>query len=145
MAHATGTENVLVIFRGTAPTVNYLSKNPRLFISDELRKANVFVLPGIDTSNDYGGTPIVLMEAGAMNLPSVTCENAGNSEIVKNNETGFVIKNCDHNEISKKMEKLLLSDKLRTKLGNNARIYIKKHFNLENQTKALIDLYNTIS
>ena len=49
---------------------NYLSKEPRNFIYNELKKADVFVLPGADTLNDYGGTPIVLMEAGAMSLPA---------------------------------------------------------------------------
>ena len=124
---------------------NYLSKEPRNFIYNELKKADVFVLPGADTLNDYGGTPIVLMEAGAMSLPSITCNNAGNIEIVQNKKTGLVAKKCDHKDISKNMEKLLNDQKLRNELGKNARNFIVKNFNLENQTKALIDVYNNIS
>ena len=43
------------------------------------------------------------------------------------------------------MEKLLNDEKLRNELGKNARDFIVKNFNLENQTKALIDVYNDIS
>ena len=43
------------------------------------------------------------------------------------------------------MEKLLNDQKLRNELGKNARNFIVKNFNLENQTKALIDVYNNIS
>ena len=80
-----------------------------------------------------------------MNLPSITCNNAGNIEIVQNKKTGLVSKACNHKGISKNMEKLLNDEKLRNELGKNARAFIVKNFNLENQTKALIDVYNDIS
>ena len=40
---------------------------------------------------------------------------------------------------------ILNDEKLRNELGKNARDFIVKNFNLENQTKALIDVYNDIS
>ena len=120
---------------------NYKEYNPRKFVISKMQEADVFLLPSISTPDDYGGTPIVLMEAGAMRLPVITTNNAGNAEIIAHNETGLLVKEMDENDLSRAMEELAQSVEIRTKFGESARKYIEKEFNHTVQMKKLYKIY----
>ncbi len=120
---------------------NYQLENPRNYVIQSMSEADIFILPGFISKDDYGGTPIVLMEAGSMQLPSITANNAGNSEIVLNGETGIVLENLNTTEMVKAMNFLIENNQIRREFGLNARKYIFENFNLNYQVDKLINFY----
>ena len=120
---------------------NYELSNPRQYVIDSMSKADIFILPGFFSKDDYGGTPIVLMEAGAMELPCITTMNAGNAEIVINSKTGIVLPNQDSIKIADAINYLIDNPQKRINYGLNARKYILKNFNLDKQIANQINYY----
>ena len=82
------------------------------------------------------------MEASAMNLPCITTNNAGNSEVIIDGYSGIVLNNKDAINITKSISFLIENPKQRNKFGINSRKHILKNFNLDNQISELISTYN---
>jgi|TARA_B110000285_G_C15049788_1_gene576335 glycosyltransferase involved in cell wall biosynthesis len=62
------------------------------------------------------GTPVSLIEAQASNLPVISTDVGGVSDIVSQNETGFIISRKDKREFVKKLKTLVEDDELRNKM-----------------------------
>ena len=62
------------------------------------------------------GTPVSLIEAQASNLPVVSTEVGGVADIVKQNETGFIIPRTNKSEFVTKLKLLIENDELRDKM-----------------------------
>ena len=62
------------------------------------------------------GTPVSLIEAQASNLPVVSTEVGGVADIVKQNETGFIIPRTIKSEFVTKLKLLIENDELREKM-----------------------------
>lgn len=62
------------------------------------------------------GTPVSLIEAQASNLPVVSTEVGGVADIVKQNETGFIIPRTKKNEFVTKLKLMIENDELREKM-----------------------------
>ena len=62
------------------------------------------------------GTPVSLIEAQASNLPVVSTEVGGVADIVKQNETGFIIPRTNKSEFVTKLKLLIENDELREKM-----------------------------
>ena len=62
------------------------------------------------------GTPVSLIEAQASNLPIVSTEVGGVADIVKQNETGFIIPRTNKSEFVSKLKLLIENDELRDKM-----------------------------
>jgi len=72
----------------------------------------------VDRSEAYG---IVLMEAAASGLPSVATDIPGVRSVVKNNETGLLIKPGDPTALAEALNSTLNDSQLATRLGEAAR------------------------
>jgi Glycosyltransferase len=114
---------------------SYIKKAKELEISDrvvfagrvsdeELPKyfqdADVFCSASVDRSEAYG---IVLMEASASGLPSVATDIPGVRTVVKNNETGLLIKPGDPIALANALNSIFNDPQLATRLGANARVF----------------------
>ena len=64
---------------------------------------------------------MVILEAMASGLPVVVLKAGGAYESVADGETGFVVEDMDQYE--KRLEQLIRDEKLRLRLGANARRY----------------------
>ena len=78
--------------------------------------ANVFVLPSYRE-----GFPNAVLQAGAMNLPSIVTDISGANEIIQQNENGIIIPSKNQEELEKAMVKLLTSPDFLLSLKNNTR------------------------
>lgn len=68
------------------------------------------------------GLPMVLLEAMSYGLPCIAYHtDSGTDDIIKDNKNGYIIKNRNEKEYINKIEKVLKDDKLRTKLGKEAK------------------------
>jgi len=102
-----------VIFLG------FLSEKEKV---EALTAADIFVFPTL-----YEGFGTVVVEAMAAGCPVVTTDVAGNSEIVKNNRNGILVKPKSSEEICKAVIKLLENNGIRKKMGNVNKNEAKKY------------------
>ena len=95
----------------------------------ELNKADIFVLPSITATNgDEEGIPNALKEAMAVGLPVVSTEHAGISELVQNNESGFLVKQRDAEMLADRIEQLIVNPQLRRDMGRAGRAAVENTY-----------------
>lgn len=93
--------------------VGYLGRNELLAY---YQKATICVLPSY-----HEGLPTVLLEAMSCSIPTVATSVAGNSEVVRHGETGFLVPPHEPKKLAEAILTLLRDKKLRQEMGSNAR------------------------
>ncbi len=84
------------------------------------RAADVFCVPSVDRSEAYG---IALLEAESSGLPCVTTALPGVRSVVRDGETGILVKPKDPAALAVALNMLLNDDVLRKKMSENARAF----------------------
>ncbi|KMQ52634.1 glycosyltransferase [Chitinispirillum alkaliphilum] len=72
----------------------------------------------------------VLLEAQAMSRPVVAYDVGGNSQCIKNNESGFICRYGDTAKFASLLIKLLCDEGLRKKMGENGRNNVQTNYTL---------------
>jgi len=99
-------------------------------VRDFLTEIDVYALiTGMDT------TPLSLKEAQLMKNPVIATNVGGNSEIMIDSKTGFLVEEGNANQIIEKLTLLFKDKDLAIKLGNNGYEFIKNEFSLEVSAK----------
>lgn len=111
------------------------------------KKSSVFVQHSIIAINgDSEGTPVAILEASAAGLPVVSTIHAGIPDVVKNNETGFLVQEHKVDEMANKISVLLDDLELAAKMGESGRLLVKNNFSKKIHIKILNNvLSNSIS
>ena len=95
-------------------------------IREYLSEIDVYaLLSGIDMS------PLTLQEAQLMQKPVIATNVGGIHELMRNNETGFLIKKGDHKELLKKLEILITDKKASQKMGGAGKKFVSNNFSWE--------------
>lgn len=114
-------------------------QNPKE-IRNLLQESIAFVQHSIIAENgDSEGTPVSVLEAQAAALPVISTFHAGIPDVVANNETGFIVKEGDVEEMANFMIKVLEDKKLAAQLGQAGRERTKKYFSQEKHLKQIED------
>lgn len=93
----------------------------------------------------YGeGLPRSIIEAMAFKKPIITMNCTGASEVVNNGKTGYIIKSNDMIEFIKKLNKLICSQHLREKMGEQGYLHARKKFNIEKSIQRVQRLYSQL-
>jgi glycosyltransferase involved in cell wall biosynthesis len=79
------------------------------------------------TSNNEG-TPVSLIEAQACNIPVVTTDVGGIKDIVKNNETGFIVPKNNASDFSEKLLLLSENKNILKKMSQNGWLFVRDNF-----------------
>ena len=74
------------------------------------------------------GFPNVVLQAGAMEIPSIVTNINGCNEIIKNNFNGLIVEKKNHIDLKNKMLKILNDKKLYRYLKENCRKNITKNY-----------------
>lgn len=98
-------------------------------------ECDIFCLP---TSGDC--LPMVLSEAGAAGLPSVSTRLAGIPEMVGDGETGFLIAPGDLGALTEALRRLILNQDLRLRFGEQAVARVSQEFDAARNARRLLDL-----
>ena len=84
---------------------------------------NLFTLPSYRE-----GLPNSLIEAGSFGVPLLATDINGCNEIIKNNETGLLVKKKNSKSLEDGIEKLIVDKNLYSYIRNNVRDEIIKRF-----------------
>jgi len=104
-------------------------------INKLMRAADFFTLPSRRDS-----CPLVLLEAMASGLPVITSRQVGNSHLVSDSGSGFVLTNPDdHEALCQALLTLRDAPKTRSEMGRSARQEVERH-----SWKKMADRYYTI-
>ncbi len=104
------------------------------------QKLSVLVVPSIRES--FG---VSVLESAACGIPSITSNVGGLTEVNLNDETGLVIEPNDPIGIANAILKLHDNEKLRNKMGENARKRVVKKFNWIENSNKMINIYKKIN
>ena len=105
-------------------------KTPELY-----RKADVFVLPSLNE-----GMSNAMLEALSSGLPILATDTGGTRELVDDGLNGYIIRMRSSEDISEKIEKLILDGNLREKMGRESRQRALR-MSWENVAKKYVELY----
>ena len=101
--------------------------------------ADCFVMPSYRE-----GFPNTVLEAGAMGLPSIVTDINGSREIIENEKNGLIVPSKDADALYNAMERMLLDDRARMIMKNNARQMIASRFERSFVLKCQIEYYKEI-
>lgn len=87
------------------------------------RRASLFLLLPVDDRGAFEGLGLVLLEAAAAGLPSVTWAGGGAAEAVLDDRTGLVVANGDIEAAATAVARVLADDELRGRLSAGARAF----------------------
>ena len=104
-----------------------------------LAASNVFVFPSYRE-----GFPNVVLQAGAMGLPSIVTDINGCNEIIRSDVNGIIIPVKDVQAIYNAMKKLVSDKSYYNKVQENSRQMIEKNYSQSELWNALLDEYNSL-
>jgi len=90
------------------------------------------------------GFPNVVMQAGAMNLPSIVTDINGCNEIISNGKNGLMIPVKDENALYSSMLNLLKNEDLRLSLASKTRSEITLNYERKEFWKVLLNEYKEV-
>lgn len=90
------------------------------------------------------GFPNVVLQAGAMGLPSIVSDINGCNEIVENGHNGFIIPVQNQEKLHEKMLFLLQNSEKRTEIANNSRKKIVENYERNYIWREILKEYNTL-
>ena len=114
---------------------NYVSKE---VLDSLLKRSRLTVVPSL-WPEPFGLVGIEAMSAGR---PVVAFDVGGIGDWMKDKETGYLIPPRNINEFKNAVERLLSNRDLASRLGGNARKYVRENFNPEKHIDSLMDIYN---
>ncbi len=116
--------------------VHFLGALPASKVLEKMSDCDVFVLPSF-----MEGVPVVLMEAMVRAKWVVSTRIAGIPELIEDGQNGFLVSPGSVSELKTCLEVILNQPKNFLKMGANAREKVEQHFNLEKETKKLLQLF----
>jgi len=115
---------------------------PQEHLKEYLSRADVFVLPCITASNgDMDGIPVSLMEAMAIEIPTVSTYVSGIPELIEDGQNGLLVSEKDEVALANALQRLLEDEVLRTKLGKDGRQKVMHEFNIHKNAAQLATLF----
>ena len=105
----------------------------------EYMKSDCFVMPSYRE-----GFPNTVIEAGAMELPSVVTDINGSREIIIHGENGLIVPSKNVDALYEAMKRIFEDTSMRKKMVDNARSLIGSRFEKSFVQGCLISFYNEI-
>jgi len=125
---------------GVRDRVHLLGSQPHDVIPDIMRAAHVFVLPSYSE-----GLAMVCAEALACGIPVAATNVGGVPEIVRNGETGLLVRPGNVSEVARALQEILGNPALARRLASVGRAHVEQHFDLRLNSTALLDLYREVT
>jgi glycosyltransferase involved in cell wall biosynthesis len=131
-----------VMQRGLEDVVTFLGALPQEEVRQAYRRATVFALPCIVTSQgDRDGIPTVLLEAMASGVPVVSTAVSGIPELIDAGHDGLLVGPHDPGRLADALGLLLADAELRDRLARAARSKIEADFAIERSSQQSLALF----
>jgi glycosyltransferase involved in cell wall biosynthesis len=109
-----------------------------------LAQADVFCLPCVkDESGDLDGIPVVLMEAMAMELATVSTRVSGIPELIQHKENGLLTEPDDARALADTLQALAGDPERRARLARAGRETVVQEFNIDRSAEQMAALFAT--
>ena len=106
-------------------------------VRDYLSEIDIYaIITGMDT------TPLSLKEAQLMKLPVIATDVGGNSETMRDKETGFLVKEGNPKDLEEKISYLLNHKEEAKIMGEKGRKFIREKYSLEASAKQFQKIIN---
>jgi glycosyltransferase involved in cell wall biosynthesis len=103
------------------------------------QNATLYVLP-----SHYEGLPTVLLEAMSCGLPVIATAVSGNLDVITHEKNGILVPPKSPEKIAEAISLLLDDEKMRKKLGENARKTIEKKYTWDIISNNFLTYYNSL-
>lgn len=108
-------------------------------VPNELNKLDVYV--ALSREESFG---VAIIEAGAIQLPTVVADVGGLPEVVKHQQTGFVVVKENPNAAAEVLEWLVLDEQKRSEMGKAAQKFVCDNFSWESCVHKMLILYKKL-
>jgi colanic acid/amylovoran biosynthesis glycosyltransferase len=126
---------------GVVNAVEFRGPRPHIEVAATMRTARAFVQHSMRTSyGDSEGTPVAVLEAGAMGLPVVATRHAGIQDAVIDGETGLLVEEGDWEAMANNMIRLAEDAEFAAHLGRRARERIRTEYSMEKSIEQLWEI-----
>jgi colanic acid/amylovoran biosynthesis glycosyltransferase len=123
---------------GISDKVIFTGPLPQNDVRKHMENADIFVLAClVNEKGDRDGIPVVLMEALAMGIPTISTDVSGIPELVKNFDTGLVVPEKNPQALSDAILLFASENDLRKRLSVNGRRLVEEEFNIEKNASLL--------
>ena len=119
--------------------IKYLGALEPFELVEWYQKATLFILPSF-----IEGFPVTILEALACETPVIATPVGGIPEIIRNGETGILIRQNTPAYIAKAIQYLLENRDVRLRMGRKGREYVVRKHSLENVCKKLHAIYKQL-
>ena len=119
-----------ILNKSTKKKVKFFGALKEKQLLELYKAADIFVWPGINEA--FG---ISYLEAQSAKLPVIANNFGGISNMLKMNETGFLIKQNDKENFAKNIDLLIQNTNLRQSMGTNGSFFVKNERSLESASK----------
>lgn len=100
---------------------------------------------GYVMSSAWEGMPMVLLEAAAAGLPIVSTRVGGNHEVVRDEESGFLVPARDSGALARAMLRLMeLSPEQRRSMGQLGHEHVRRHYGLQRVAEQWEGIYRNV-
>jgi glycosyltransferase involved in cell wall biosynthesis len=121
---------------------NYNLQN-NVILAGKIDKA-AELLPAFDVyvcSSVKEGFPYAVLEAMSAGLPIISTRVGGIPEMITNGQNGLLTETKNPRQLAEEIKKLIKDEKLRRKLGSEARKTVRKKFGMERMIKKTKEIY----
>jgi glycosyltransferase involved in cell wall biosynthesis len=109
-----------------------------------LAQSDIFCLPCVqDKSGDLDGIPVVLMEAMAMELATVSTRVSGIPELIQHEQNGLLADPDDVQALADILQELASDPQRRTRLAQAGRATVIQDFNIHHSAEQMAALFET--
>lgn len=99
--------------------------------------ADIAVYP----SKKFESFGVSVLEAQACGVPVIVSDVGGLSEVVRDGETGYIIKSGDYKALANKILHIYQDNELQMKMGKNARDFVEENYKWQENAQIMEDVY----
>lgn len=126
-------------------SVKFLGAQEHCVVAGEMRTARAFIQHSLVAENgDSEGTPVAVIEAQMTGLPVISTNHAGIPEVVIDGETGFLVDECDIDNMAVAIIKLAHDAQLASRLGKNGYERVSNLFTIRHHTQMITKMITDI-
>ena len=98
-------------------------------------------MPSINTKDgQHEGIPVSLMEAMAYKIPAISTNTGGIPELLSN-DSGIIVQEKNSKELARAIKSFIQDKNLYLKISETGYLKVLEKFNIEKNTKKLLNLF----